>query len=170
MSQPREEFDLERLVVTTETNRLFRWVNKWGQRHSFWFLPVGTACCSLEYHAAWNSNYNPEPLESTPPTLADLMIVTGTVTEKQFPIITQMYHQMPHPKWVIAMGACAASGGPYPAYNVVQGIDREIPVDVYVPGCPPTPESIITAIGQVKERVQKGISAATPASENGSHE
>ena len=170
MSQSREELDLERLVVTTETNRFFQWVSKWGNRHPFWFLPVGTACCTLEYHAAWNSSYNPDPFESTPPSLADLMIVCGTVTEKQLPLITQVYHRMPHPKWVMAVGACAASGGPYASYHVVQGIDREIPVDIYVPGCPPTPESIITAIEQVQERVRQGISAATPSPKSSNNE
>ena len=158
--QKKKELDLERLVVTTQSNRFFRLFGKWGQRHPFWFLPVGTACCSIEYQSALGFNHNMEPFESTPPTLADLMIVAGTVTEKQLPLITQIYHRMPHPKWVIALGACASSGGPYAAYNVVQGIDREIPVDVYVPGCPPTPESILLSIEQIRERVQKGICAA----------
>ena len=156
----KEEFDLDRLVVTTESGRLFRLMNKWVQRHPLWFLPVGTACCALEYNAAFGSNHSGKPFECTPPSLADLMIVTGTVTEKQLPIILQIYHRMPSPKWVMALGACASSGGPYASYHVVQGIDREIPVDVYVPGCPPTPESITTAIGQVRKRIEKGISAA----------
>ena len=160
MYAKKEEFDLERLVVTTESNRLFRRVGRWGQRPHLWFLPVGAACCALEYNAALSPNHDLEPFESIPPGLSDLMIVTGTVTEKQLPIITQIYRRMPHPKWVMALGACASSGGPYPSYNVVQGIDREIPVDVYVPGCPPTPESILTAVEQIRERVRKGISAA----------
>ena len=155
-----EKSDLERLAVTTKAKRLFRLVDRWGGKCPFWFLPVGTSCCSLEYQAALGFRHNPESFEPTPAALADIMIVMGTVTEKQLPIITQIYHKMPYPKWVIALGACASGGGPYASYNVVQGIDREIPVDVYVPGCPPTPESIITAIEQVRERVQKGISAA----------
>ena len=158
----KEDSRLERLVVTTESDRFFRLSRKWGQRHPLWFLPIGTACCALEYNVAYGPGHNLEPFESIPPTLSDLMIVIGTVTEKQLPIITQIYHRMPYPKWVMALGACACSGGPYASYHVVQGIDREIPVDVYVPGCPPTPESILTAVEQVRERVKNGISAATP--------
>ena len=160
MSQSKEKFDLDRLVLTTKSNRLFHSMSKWEQRHPLWFLPVGTACCALEYRAALPPCHIAESLESMPPSLADLMIVSGTVTEKQLPIILQIYHRMPRPKWVMALGACAAGGGPYLAYNVVQGIDREIPVDVYVPGCPPTPESIITAIGKIRNRIEKGLSAA----------
>ena len=162
MSHPKEELDLDRLVVTTESNRFFRLMSKWGQHHPLWFLPIGTACCALEYNAAFGPGRNLEPFESSSPTLSDLMIVSGTVTEKQLPIITQMYHRMLYPKWVMALGACASSGGPYASYHVVQGIDREIPVDVYVPGCPPTPESILTAVQQIQERIKKGISSATP--------
>ena len=163
MSRSREEFDLQRLVVTTETGRLFQWIERWGRKHPLWFLPVGTACCALEYQAAYGPSHYPEPFESTPPSSADLMIVAGTITEKQLPLIVQLYQNMPHPKWVMAVGACAASGGPYAAYNVVQGISREIPVDVYVPGCPPTPLSITTGIQQIYQRVKKGISAAKPS-------
>ena len=97
MSSSKEEFDLERLVVTTETSRLFQWVERWGRSHPLWFLPVGTACCALEYHAVYGPSHHPEPFESTPPTSADLMIVAGTITEKQMPLITHIYRECPIP-------------------------------------------------------------------------
>ena len=129
----------------------------WARRSSLWWLQFGLACCGMEMVAASMSRFDlaerfgmwfrPTPRQ------ADLMFVAGTVTKKMAPFIRQLYDQMPEPKWVIAMGSCACAGGPFNTYAVVQGVDQVLPVDIYVPGCPPTPESLFYGVLMLQERV-----------------
>ncbi|MBT3583586.1 MAG: NADH-quinone oxidoreductase subunit NuoB [Halobacteriovoraceae bacterium] len=159
-----EDFALERLVLTTQKDSFLDWVRKWAQKNSLCPLPFGTACCAMEYMAAQGPRYDLGRFGSEVvrfnPGQSDLMIIAGTVTEKMAPVLRKIYQQMAGPKWVIAMGACAASGGFYRSYHVVQGVSREIPVDVYIPGCPPTPEAVIEGIMKIGERIEKGVCAS----------
>ncbi|MFH1830149.1 MAG: NADH-quinone oxidoreductase subunit NuoB [Pseudomonadota bacterium] len=132
-------------------------VCNWARRYSLWPMPFGTACCAIEFMGVISgrfdiSRFGAEIVRFSP-RQADLLLVMGTISYKQAPILKRIYDQMPMPKWVVAYGACAASGGFYDNYNTVQGIDTIIPVDVYVPGCPPRPEQLFDAI----IRIQKGI-------------
>ena len=158
-----EKFALDRLAITTQSKSLMGWLRRQTHTRSLWPMPFGISCCALEYTAAMGPRYdmsqNGVDIQRYSPRQSDLMIVAGTVTEKMAPILRKIYQQMASPKWVIAMGACASSGGVYRAYNVVQGIGTIIPVDVYIPGCPPTPESLIQGIIKVRQRIKKGISA-----------
>ena len=158
-----EEFALERLILTTKADSLLEWLKRWGQSNSLWPFPFGTACCAIEYMAVVGPRYDVSRFGAEvvrfSPRQSDLMIIAGTITEKQAPVLKRIYDQMADPKWVIAMGACASSGGFYRAYHVVQGVSRDIPVDVYIPGCPPTPEAVIQGIIQVQERIKSGVRA-----------
>ena len=149
-------------VVTTTLDA----VVKWGRRSSIWPMPFGTACCAIEFMALSASHYDiarfgAEVLRFSP-RQADLMFVAGTIPDKLAPILKTIYDQMPEPKWVISMGVCASSGGFYRAYHVMQGIDEIVPVDVYVPGCPPSPEGLLAAIMKIQERIKKGEQAKEP--------
>ena len=142
-------------IITTTVDA----VVKWGRKSSIWPMPFGTACCAIEFMALTASHYDlarfgAEVLRFSP-RQADLMFVAGTIVDKQGPVLKTIYDQMPEPKWVISMGVCASSGGFYRAYHVMQGIDEIIPVDVYVPGCPPTPEGLMYGILQLKEKVAR---------------
>jgi NADH-quinone oxidoreductase subunit B len=141
-------------------------VVKWGRRNSLWPMPFGTACCAIEFMALSASHYDmarfgAEVLRFSP-RQADLMFVAGTITDKEGPVLKTIYDQMPEPKWVISMGVCASTGGFYRSYHTLQGIDEIIPVDVYVPGCPPAPEALVAAIMKVQERITKGVQAKVP--------
>jgi NADH-quinone oxidoreductase subunit B len=132
----------------------------WARKNSLWPLPFGTACCAIEYMSIVSSHYDLARFGAEvvrfSPRQADLLIVAGTVVDKLAPVLRKIYDQMPEPKWVISMGVCASSGGFYRAYHVVQGIDEIVPVDVYVPGCPPTPEELMYGIIKLQESIQSG--------------
>jgi NADH-quinone oxidoreductase subunit B len=126
-----------------------------ARANSLWPLPFATSCCGIEFMATMGSNYDlarfgSERLSFTP-RQADLLMVMGTISKKMAPILKQVYDQMAEPKWVLSVGACASSGGIFDTYSVLQGIDRVIPVDVYVPGCPPRPEQIIEGVLKIQE-------------------
>jgi NADH-quinone oxidoreductase subunit B len=149
-------------VITTTVDA----VVKWGRKSSIWPMPFGTACCAIEFMALTASHYDlarfgAEVLRFSP-RQADLMFVAGTIVDKEAPILKTIYDQMPEPKWVISMGVCASSGGFYRSYHVMQGIDEIIPVDVYVPGCPPSPEALIAAVMKIQERIKNGEQARAP--------
>jgi NADH-quinone oxidoreductase subunit B len=129
-----------------------------ARSNSIWPLPFATSCCGIEFMATMGTNYDlarfgMERL-SFSPRQADLLMVMGTISKKMGPILKQVYTQMAEPKWVIAVGACASSGGIFDTYSVLQGIDKVIPVDVYVPGCPPRPEQIIDGVLKIQELVK----------------
>jgi NADH-quinone oxidoreductase subunit B len=148
--------ELKNAVSVTTLDRLYNW----GRRSSVWPLMFGLACCAIEMIAAQASRYDlarfgMEVMRPTP-RQADLMLVAGTVTKKMLPVIVRLYNQMPEPKYVLAMGACASSGGPFKeGYNVVAGIDKYLPVDIYVPGCPPTPQALMNGLIMLQKKIDK---------------
>lgn len=141
-------------VAITTLDKIYNW----GRRSSIWPMMFGLACCAIEMICTAASRYDfsrfgmevmrPSPRQS------DLMIVSGTVTKKMIPTIVRLYNQMPEPKYVVAMGACASGGGPFKeGYNVVSGVDNYVPVDVYIPGCPPTPQALINGLITLQKKI-----------------
>ena len=146
--------ELKKNVFLTTIDNVYNW----GRVRSMWPMAFGLACCAIEFMAMMASRFDLSrfgmEIIRASPRQADLMFVSGTVTKKMVPNIVRLYNQMAEPKYVLAVGACATSGGPFKeGYNVVSGIDKYIPVDVYVPGCPPTPEAILYGVFKVHEKV-----------------
>ncbi|NOY76357.1 MAG: NADH-quinone oxidoreductase subunit B [Calditrichaeota bacterium] len=140
------------------TTTIDKFVN-WSRKNSLWPMPFGTACCAIELMATLGPKYDlarfgAEAIRFSP-RQSDLMIVAGRVSIKMMPILQKIYRQMSEPKWVISMGACASSGGVFNTYSTIQGIDNFIPVDVYVPGCPPRPETLIDAVLKIQKKIEK---------------
>ena len=134
-------------------------VIKWGRKNSLWPMPFGVACCAIEMMSTLSSRYDLARFGSEAirfsPRQADLMIVSGRISLKMMPVLQKIWEQMPEPKWSISMGACASGGGIFDTYALIQGVDNFIPIDVYVPGCPPRPESLIDAVIKIQEIVSK---------------
>ncbi|HKY06283.1 MAG TPA: NADH dehydrogenase (quinone) subunit D [Blastocatellia bacterium] len=167
-------------ILTTKVSE----ISNWARKNSLWPMPFGTACCAIEFMATVSAHYDLARFGAEvvrfSPRQSDLMMVMGTIVDKMVPVLKKIYDQMPEPKWVISMGACATSGGFYRAYHVVQGIDEFLPVDVYIPGCPPTPEAVIQAVlmiqgiieqereidadarAEIRERLKKEITESAP--------
>lgn len=160
MSKPMAETlydippEIRQQVTVTTLDKIYNW----GRRNSVWPMMFGLACCAIEMICTAASRYDlarfgmevmrPSPRQS------DLMIVSGTVTKKMIPTIVRLYNQMPEPKYVLAMGACASGGGPFKeGYNVVSGVDKYIPVDVYIPGCPPTPQALLHGLISLQRKI-----------------
>ena len=148
--------DLPENVVISQLNA----VSNWARSNSLWPMPFATACCGIELMATASSRYDlarfgAEVMRFSP-RQCDLMVVAGRVVMKMLPVLQRIWLQMPEPKWCISMGACACSGGVFDTYAVVQGVDRFIPVDVYVPGCPPRPEQLIQGIMDLQAKIKKG--------------
>jgi len=148
--------DMENIVAITTLDRIYNW----GRRSSVWPLMFGLACCAIEMIAAQASRYDMarfgmEVMRASP-RQADMMLVSGTLTKKMLPALVRLYNQMPEPKYVVAMGACASGGGPFKeGYNVVAGVDKFLPVDVYIPGCPPTPQALIAGMIKLQEKIDR---------------
>jgi NADH-quinone oxidoreductase subunit B len=154
--------DLKELKIELSKNGIFTTtleeVYNWGRKNSVWPLTFGLACCAIEMIATTMARYDLARFGAEvfrpSPRQADLIIVSGTVTKKMAPQVVRLYNQMAEPKYVIAMGACAISGGPFKqGYNVLKGIDRYIPVDVHIPGCPPRPEALIQAFMTLQKKI-----------------
>src|ERR1700742_857417 len=152
-----ENFIAEALpdIITTRLDSLVNWARK----SSLWPAPFGLACCAIEMMATTDSRHDLARFGSevfrASPRQADVMIVSGRVSRKMAPILRRIYDQMPEPKWVISMGAGATSGGVFDNYAIVQGVDKVVPVDIYVPGCPPRPEMLVHAIMMLQEKIMK---------------
>ena len=147
--------ELPENVVVTKLDELASWCRK----NSLWPMPFATACCGIELMATGASRHDMARFGAEvfrfSPRQCDLMIVAGRVVMKMLPVLQRIWQQMPEPKWCISMGACASTGGVFDTYSVVQGIDRFMPVDMYVPGCPPRPEQLIQAIIDLQEKIQR---------------
>jgi len=154
------EDEVERGVLLTTLDRAIGWARK----QSMWPATFGLACCAIEMMSIVSSRYDIARFGmerfSSSPRQADLLIVSGRVTHKMAPPLRQVYDQMLEPKWVIAMGACASSGGMFNNYTVLQGVDKIVPVDIHVPGCPPRPEALMEGIVRLHEKIRAGVPPA----------
>ena len=143
-------------IITTKLD----WLINWGRKNSMWPLPFGTSCCGIEMMATLSADYDMARFGAEAvrfsPRQADLIICAGTIVNKMAPVLKNVYEQMSEPKWVMAFGVCTSSGGIYNTYSVLQGIDTIIPVDVYIPGCPPSPEGVLHGLIKLQEKISRG--------------
>jgi len=159
---PRRELEVHQKdgqfgILTTQVNKLIGW----GRSASLWPATFGLACCAIEMMSTTADRFDlarfgAEVFRASP-RQADLMIVAGRCSIKMAPVLRQIYDQMPEPKWVISMGACASCGGVFNNYAIVQGVDKIVPVDVFVPGCPPTPDMLLFAFNELQRKIREGI-------------
>jgi NADH-quinone oxidoreductase subunit B len=154
-SGPEIEEEVERGILLTTLGAALAWARK----NSMWPVTFGLACCAIEMMATGAANYDLSrwgmEIFRASPRQADLMIVAGRLSQKMAPVLRTIYDQMPEPKWVISMGVCASSGGMFNNYGLVQGVDTVVPVDIYVPGCPPRPEMLMYGILRLHDKVQR---------------
>jgi NADH-quinone oxidoreductase subunit B len=155
--------ELKGQVAITTLDRIYNW----GRRSSVWPMMFGLACCAIEMICTAASRYDLSrfgmEVMRPSPRQTDLMIVSGTVTKKMIPTIVRLYNQMPEPRYVMAMGACASGGGPFKeGYNVVSGVDKFVPVDVYVPGCPPTPQALLHGLMTLQKKIDHESISTSP--------
>ena len=153
--------DQELPVQLTSLADMLQWAQNWARSKSVWPLGYGLACCAIEMMASAQAHYDLSRFGSevfrSSPRQADLMIVAGRCSIKMAPVLRQIYDQMPEPKWVISMGACASCGGVFNNYAIVQGIDKVVPVDVFIPGCPPTPDMLLYGFNELQRKIREGI-------------
>ena len=147
--------EMQNTVAITTLDKIYNW----GRKYSAWPMMFGLACCAIEMICTAASRYDLSrfgmEIMRPSPRQADVMLVSGTVTKKMVPQIVRLYNQMPEPKYVVAMGACASGGGPFKdGYNVVSGVDKFLPVDVYIPGCPPTPQALLHGLMKLQEMIE----------------
>ncbi|UOF91576.1 NADH-quinone oxidoreductase subunit B [Fodinisporobacter ferrooxydans] len=151
---PEESRQLQQNVLVGKLEQ----VKAWARSNSLWPLTFGLACCAIEMMGTGASHYDLDRFGivfRASPRQSDVMIVAGTVTKKMGPLLRRLYDQMPDPKWVVAMGSCATAGGPYiRSYSVVKGVDQIVPVDVYIPGCPPSPPALIYGLNMLQEKIK----------------
>lgn len=164
---PRIPPEIRGAVQVATPAQLVDAVYNWGRKRSLWPMAFGLACCAIEMIATAAARFDISrfgmELFRASPRQADVMIVSGTVTKKMVPQIVRLYNQMPEPKYVISMGACATSGGPFKeGYNVVAGLDKFLPVDVYIPGCPPTPQALLHGILELHRKIDSQHFKDTP--------
>ena len=147
--------DLEQYFMLTTIQKAAAWASS----NSLWPAGFGLACCAIESMALPSPRYDVARFGSevfrSSPRQSDLLIVAGTVTKKMAPVLSRLYDQMPEPKWVISMGSCSNAGGPFPTYSVLQGVDKIVPVDVYVSGCPPRPEALLYGLMRLQDKIRK---------------
>ena len=134
-------------------------VANWARKNSLWPMPFGTACCAIEFMSVVSAHYDLSRFGAEvvrfSPRQSDLLMVMGTIVDKMGPVLKRIYDQMPEPKWVISMGSCSNAGGPFPTYSVLQGVDKVVPVDVYVSGCPPRPEALLYGLMRLQDKIRK---------------
>lgn len=146
---------VDQFLITTRVEKVFNWARK----SSLWPVTFGLACCAIEMMATGAARFDMDRFGAgifrATPRQSDLMIVAGSVTLKMAPVVRKVYDQMPEPKWVISMGACANSGGLFDSYSTLQGVDKIIPVDVYIPGCPPRPEALLYGFMRLQDKIMQ---------------
>lgn len=152
---------IDGLALTTRADTFLNKFSNWVNTHSTVPFTFATACCSSEYYSIFDDqyledNFFPEKLEAQN---SDLLIISGSVNLKMYPILKSIYEEMPRNKWVVAIGACPMSGGPFSSFNIIPDISKEIPVDVFIPGCPPGPKEIANGMELLKERMSRGVMA-----------